>query len=385
MKKPSRHALDTALIHAGEPSPRIGGAVSMPIFQSANFEYAGETDYHDLKYIRLNNTPNHLALHQKLAALENGEAALVTASGMAAISTTLLTLLKSGDHALFQNTLYGGTYNLVQEDLPPLGITFDFIDGNDPASWEARLRPNTRLIYVETMTNPLLQVADLKAIVNFARANNLTSVIDNTFASPVNFRPLERGFDLSLHSCTKYLNGHSDIVAGAVIGRKDLIQRITHRLNHLGGSLDPHACFLLHRGLKTLALRVRRQNENAMKIAQFLESHPRIARVNYPGLSTHPGHHLARELFDGFGGMLSFELHGGAEAAEKFMNRTTIPIIAPSLGGVETLLTRPATTSHAGMPPRERDALGITQGLVRMSVGIEAAEDLIEDLSQALS
>ncbi|RMI20079.1 MAG: aminotransferase class I/II-fold pyridoxal phosphate-dependent enzyme [Calditrichaeota bacterium] len=385
MKKPSRHALDTALIHAGEPSPRIGGAVSMPIFQSANFEYAGETDYHDLKYIRLNNTPNHLALHQKLAALENGEAALVTASGMAAISTTLLTLLKSGDHALFQNTLYGGTYNLVQEDLPPLGITFDFIDGNDPASWEARLRPNTRLIYVETMTNPLLQVADLKAIVNFARANNLTSVIDNTFASPVNFRPLERGFDLSLHSCTKYLNGHSDIVAGAVIGRKDLIQRITHRLNHLGGSLDPHACFLLHRGLKTLALRVRRQNENAMKIAQFLESHPRIARVNYPGLSTHPEHHLARELFDGFGGMLSFELHGGAEAAEKFMNRTTIPIIAPSLGGVETLLTRPATTSHAGMPPRERDALGITQGLVRMSVGIEAAEDLIEDLSQALS
>ena len=210
--------IETKLIHAGEPQPRIGGAVSMPIFQSATFEYAGQDSYHDLKYIRLNNTPNHVALHQKLAALENAEAALVTASGMAAISTTLLTFLCAGDHLLAQDCLYGGTYDFITKDLPGWGIACDFIDGDNPDSWQRLLRPNTKAIYMETMTNPLLQVADLEAIVAFAREHGLVSIIDNTFASPVNFRPPERGFDLSLHSCTKYLNGHSDIVAGAVIG-----------------------------------------------------------------------------------------------------------------------------------------------------------------------
>ena len=383
MAKVYKH-LETKLIHAGEPEPLINRAVSMPIFQSSTYEYTGETSYDDLRYIRLNNTPNHVALHQKLAALENAEAALVTASGMAVISTTLLTILSSGDHFLAQECLYGGTHDFITRDLVALGISFDFIGCDDPDSWKEQLRPNTKAIYVETMTNPLLQVADLKAVVEFARAHSLLSLIDNTFASPVNFRPPEWGFDLSLHSCTKYLNGHSDIVAGAVIGRADLIEKITHKLNHLGGSLDPHACFLLHRGLKTLAVRVKYQNESALKIAQFLEKHPAVQNVNYPGLENHPRHQRARDLFDGFSGMLSFEPKGGVEAAERFIQHTTLPIVAPSLGGVETLITRPATTSHSGMSPKDRQTLGISDSLIRLSVGIEATEDIIEDFDQAL-
>ncbi len=376
--------LETKVVHAGAPTPRIAGAVSMPIFQSAMFEYAGETSYHDLKYIRLSNTPTHTALHGKLAALENGEAALVTASGMAAISTTLFTVLAPGDHLLAQDCLYGGTYDFLTTECAQLGIATDFIDADDPESWVKRLRPRTRAIYVESITNPRLQVADLEAVVRFAKDHNLVSMIDNTFATPVNFLPLERGFDLSLHSCTKYLNGHSDIVAGAVIGSRAWISRITHRLNHLGGSLDPHACFLLDRGLKTLVLRVRHQNQSALAIARELERHPAVAQVNYPGLESHPRHDRARTLFAGFSGMVSFELDGGAPAADQFMKRTTLPILAPSLGGPETLLTRPALTSHAGMHPEERHKAGITDGLIRMSVGLEAPEEILEDLVQAL-
>jgi cystathionine beta-lyase/cystathionine gamma-synthase len=357
----------------------------MPIFQSATFQYRGETSYHALRYIRLNNTPNHVALHRKLAAIENAEAALVAASGMAAVSTTLLTLLAAGDHILAQDCLYGGTHDLLTAEFPRLGIAFDAIDGADPESWLGRLRPNTKAIYVETITNPLMQVADLKAVVDFAREHRLVSIIDNTFASPVNFRPMEAGFDLSLHSGTKYLNGHSDIVAGAVIGRADLIEAINRKLGHFGGSLDPHACFLLHRGMKTLAVRVRHQNESALRIARFLEGHPKVAAVHYPGLEQHPHHLRACELFDGFGGMLSFELTGGVVAADRLISRATLPISAPSLGGVESLITRPATTSHSGMTREERARAGISEGLIRFSVGLEAADDLIEDFEQALA
>jgi cystathionine beta-lyase/cystathionine gamma-synthase len=376
--------IETKVIHAGEPEPRILGSVAMPIFQSAMFEYAGETIYDALKYIRLNNTPNHEALHKKLAAIESAEAALVTASGMAAISTALLTVLGAGDHLLAQSCLYGGTHDLFTKDFAGFGIEFDFIDGDDPASWEAKLRPATRAIYVESMTNPLLEVADLRAVVEFARRHNLVSIIDNTFASPVNFRPVELGFDLSIHSGTKYLNGHSDIVAGACIGRAELIEKITRKLNHLGGSMDPHAAYLLHRGMKTLALRVRYQNESALKIAQFLEGHSKVVRVNYAGLESHPRHQRARDLFEGFGGVFSFELSGGLAAAEDFMRQVRLPIIAPSLGGVETLVTRPATTSHSGLAPEERRRLGISDSLIRVSVGIEATDEIIEDFDQAL-
>jgi len=376
--------IETKLIHAGEPDPRIMGAVNLPIFQTAMFEYAGEESYHDVRYIRLNNSPNHLALHQKLAALENAEAGLVAASGMAAITTTLLTVLKAGDHLLAQDCLYGGTHDFLTKDFAGFGLEFDFIDGDNPDSWKSKLRPNTKAIYVEAMSNPMLQVTDLKAAVAFAKEHGLVSLIDNTFPSPINFRPAEWGFDVSLHSCTKYLNGHSDIVGGACIGGADLIEKITHKLNHLGGSMDPHAAFLLHRGMKTLALRVACQNESAMKLAKFLEAHAAIDKVSYPGLESNPQHQRALDLFDGFSGMLSFEIKGGVDAAERFMHKAKLPIVAPSLGGVESLITRPSTTSHSGMAPEDRRRLGITDSLIRVSVGIEAIEEIIDDFDQAL-
>lgn len=376
--------METKAVHSGEPEPRIQGSVVMPIFQTAMFEYGGESSYHDVRYMRLSNLPNHLVLQQKLAALENAEAAVVTSSGMAAITTTLMAILKAGDHLLAQENLYGGTHDFVTKDFPAMGIQCDFIDAANPDSWKSKLKPNTRAMYVEAISNPLMRVPDLKAVVAFAKSHDLVSMIDNTFTSPVNFRPVEIGFDLSLHSCTKYLNGHSDLVAGAAVGKADLVTRIKHKLDHLGGSLDAHTAFLLQRGMKTLVLRVRQQNASALKIAQFLEKHPAVERVNYPGLESHAQHRIARELFGGCSGMLSFELKGGVAAADRFMNAVTLPLLAPSLGGVETLLTRPAQTSHAGLDPDVRRALGIADGLIRMSVGIEATEDILEDLQQAL-
>lgn len=376
--------IETRLIHAGEPKPRPAGAVVLPIYQTAMFEYAGEQSYDQLRYIRLNNTPNHLALHEKLASLENAEAGLVFASGMAAITTTLLTVLTSGDHLLAQDCLYGGTHDFITKDFGGFGLSYEFINGDDPTTWKRQLRANTKAIYVESMTNPLLQVAALQEVPRFAREQGLISIIDNTFASPINFRPPERGFDISIHSATKYLNGHSDIVAGVVLGKAPLVENIRHRLNHLGGSLDPHAAFLLHRGVKTLAVRMRHHNESALRLAQFLEQHPAIAKVNYPGLDSHPRHTWARELFDGFSGMLSFEPKGGVETANRIISELRLPVVAPSLGGPETLVTRPVTTSHSGMAPEDRQRLGISDSLIRVSVGLEATEDLIEDFGQAL-
>jgi cystathionine beta-lyase/cystathionine gamma-synthase len=378
--------LDTRLVHAGEPIPRIGGAVTMPVFQSSTFEYGGQGRYDDVRYLRLNNSPNHEVLHRKLADIEGGEAALVTASGMAAISAALLTVLRPGDHLLAQRTLYGGTHDFVTETLARWGVHHDFVDASDPSGWAAALRPTTRAVYVEAITNPLLEVADLPAVAGFAREHGLVSLIDATFATPVLLQPIALGFDLVLHSATKYLNGHSDIVAGAVIGRARLVQDVRHTLNLLGGSLDPHACFLLHRGLKTLGVRVRQQCTTALAVARALHEHPRVTRVCYPGLPSHPGHARAKALLrGGFGGMLSFELRGGVEATQELFSRMRLPIDAPSLGGPETLVTRPAQTSHAGLDPELRRGLGIGDGLVRMSVGLEDAEDLVADLRQALT
>lgn len=357
----------------------------LPIFQSSTFETTGtEASYHEIRYARLSNTPNHLALHAKLAALENAEAALVTASGMAAITTTLLTLLSAGDHVLVHKVLYGGTRAFADHDFPGLGLSFTAIDAAEPSGWEAALRPNTRAIYVETITNPTMEVVDHGAVVRFAKAHGLVSVTDNTFASPVNFRPAEHGYDLSLHSATKYLNGHTDLIAGAVIGRGDLVRKIARKLDHLGGSLDPHACFLLHRGLKTLALRVRQQNETALRIARMLEAHPAVERVEYPGLPSSPSHERAKALLDGFGGMVSMSLRGGLAAARAYCGAVRLATFAPSLGGVETLVTRPAESSHSTMPREEREAIGITDGMVRISVGIEHYDDLAEDFAAAL-
>lgn len=382
---PAGGSIQTKAVHAGAPEPRVGGSVAIPIFQSTVFEYKKLSSYHDIEYPRFNSLLNQTALAKKIAALENGEDAVVTASGMAAITTAMLTVLGQGTHCLVQECVYGGTHNFLTDDVGEFGIGFDFIDANDPASWERRLRPQTRVIYVEAITNPLMQVADHKAVVEFARGHGLISIIDNTFATPVNFLPLELGYDLSIHSATKYLNGHSDLVAGVVVGSRELVTRVRHRLNHLGGCPDPHACFLLDRGLKTIALRVRQQNESALALARFLQEQPQVAKVNYPGLETHPHHHIARALFNDFGGMLSFELVGGGAAAEVFVNNVGLPIHAASLGGVESLVTRPAATSHSGISPEARASLGISDGLIRFSVGIEATEELIADLSETLS
>jgi cystathionine beta-lyase/cystathionine gamma-synthase len=383
MGNPARR-IETAVVHAGSEL-KVKGALVLPIFQSSTYLYSGQSDYEDLKYIRLSNTPNHEALGAKLAALEGGESALVMASGMAAISTTLLSILSMGDHLLIQDCTYGGTRDLVSNDFPALGIQVDFIDPLDPNSWRDKLRPETKAIFVESISNPLMQIGDLGSAVEFAKKNGLVSLIDNTFATPVNFRPLEHGFDLVLHSCTKYLNGHSDIVAGAVVGGEEMVKNARSHLLRFGGSMDPHTCFLLDRGLKTLVLRVRQQNESARQIAHFLADHERIGKVNYPGLPDASVHQETARLFSGFGGMLSFEVAGGLESARRFIDGLNIAVEAPSLGGVETLATRPATTSHSGLPAAEREELGITESLIRLTVGIEAVDDLLEDLDQALS
>ena len=379
-----QRSIDTTVVHAGREGERYGDAVVLPIFQSSTYLYRGQTEYEALRYIRLNNTPNHRVLQKRLAELETGEAALVAGSGMAAISAALLSVLSNGQHLLAQRTLYGGTFDLLARDFADLGIACDFVDPRAPGSWQAALRPETRAFYLEAISNPLMEVPDLPAVAKFCRSHGLISLIDSTFATPVNFRPLEHGFDVVIHSGTKYLNGHSDIVAGAVIGGAEFIAGANRKLLHLGGCLDPHACFLLERGLKTLALRVRHQNQSAHQIARFMRDHPSIERVNYAGLEG-CGDEQTKALFEGFGGMLSFEVRGDRERTQRFLSALTIPMIAPSLGGVESLVSQPAVTSHSGLTPQEREALGISDRLVRFSVGIEGTADLIDDLDHALS
>lgn len=374
---------DTLAVHAGERDPGPEGSVVFPIFQGTVYTVEPGSDYHDIKYHRLNSTPSQTYLHDKLAALEGAEAAVATSSGMAAITTVLHTVLRAGDHLLVGDALYGGTHDFLTTHAERLGWTYSVIDPRDPASWA--VTPTTRAILVETITNPTMRVGRLREVVEFARSHGLVSIVDNTFASPVNFRPAVAGFDVVFNSATKYLNGHSDLVAGSVAGSAEMVDRVRRTLNLYGGSLDPHAGFLLARGLKTLGLRVRTQNANALALASFLAAHPKVGAVNYPGLESHPDHAVARELLSGFGGMLSFRLAAGdAATADAVLDALRLPANAPSLGGVETLITRPATTSHAGMSPSDRAAAGITDDLVRLSVGIEDAQDLIDDFAQAL-
>jgi cystathionine gamma-synthase/cystathionine gamma-lyase/cystathionine beta-lyase len=382
--------LETNVVHAGAPRPNIGDAVVTPIFQSANYLMADEGAYDEVRYIRLGNSPNHLGLQARLAVAESGEAALVTASGMAAISTSILAFVGAGDHILAQKTLYGGTQSFLDQDAPRFGISHTPIDTRTgegqggPESWEEALRPETKLMMVESISNPLIEVGDLEAVVAFARAHGLVTIIDNTFASPVNFRPLEIGIDLVVHSATKYLNGHSDLVAGAVIGSAEHVERVRHLQLHLGGSIDPNTAFLLERGLKTLVVRVERQNRNAQALAEYLAGRGDLGRVNYPGLSGDPGHAYAQRLFSGYGGMLSFYAGDNARA-EGFLSKVRIPLHAASLGGVESLVVRPARSSHLGLEAEQRQQLGITDDLIRVSVGIENLDELIADFEQALS
>jgi cystathionine beta-lyase/cystathionine gamma-synthase len=377
--------MQTLAVHGGERRPGPEGSVVYPIYQGTVYSVQPGTSYHDIPYIRLNTTPSQRYLHDKLAALEGAEEAVATASGMAAVTTALLSTMRAGDHLLASDCLYGGTHDFLTEHAEDLGWRYTFVDVHRPETWAAARTPQTKVFLAETITNPLMRVGLLREIADFGRREGLLTVIDNTFATPVNFRPLRAGFDLCFHSATKYLGGHSDLVAGAVMGSTELIDRVRHTLNHYGGSLDPHAGFLLARGIKTLALRVRAQNENAMALAAFLAGHPAVSAVNYAGLASHPDHGHAAELLSGFGGMLSLRLRGGEPAAQALLDAVRLPFVAPSLGGVETLITRPAITSHAGMSREDRERLGITDDLVRVSCGIEGTPDLIADFDQALT
>ena len=373
-------SLDTQLIHDGEPDPRIDGAVVTPIFQSATFTHPGPEA--PVRYARYNNTPNHDALHAKLAALEGIADALVTGSGMAAISSVLMGLLDAGDHIVAQPGLYGGTLGMLADFLPRFDIAHTFLP-DDPDAWADALRPSTRLLYAESIANPRMDVPDLERMVAFAEANDLLTVIDNTFASPINVRPAEIGFDITLHSATKYMAGHSDLTAGTVAGATSVLEDVHAAATMLGGTLDPHACFLLHRSLKTLGVRVRQQNANAQAVAEALADHEAVAAVRYPGLPAHPSHDRAARLFDGYGGMLSFDLVPDADV-DAFFEALSLPVLAPSLGGVETLITRPLHTSHQHVAPQVREALGITERFIRLSVGIEGTDDLVADMTTAL-
>ena len=376
--------MDTVAVHGGEPRPGPDGSAVFPIYQGTVYEVEPGTGYHDLKYIRLNSTPSQRYLHDKLATLEDAEAAVATSSGMAAVTTILLSLMRAGDHLLASDCLYGGTHDFLTGRAADLGWSFSFVDAGRPETWEAARTDRTKVFLVETITNPLMRVGLLDQVADFGRREGIVTVIDNTFASPVNFRPLQTGFDLVFHSATKYLGGHSDLVAGAVMGGADLIEQVRKTINLFGGSLDPHAGFLLARGIKTLAVRVQAQNANALALARFLRDHPAVAAVNYPGLKSHPDHAHAEKLLSGFGGMLSLRLHGGEQAAQALLDAVTLAYVAPSLGGVETLITRPVATSHAGMSLQDRERLGITADLIRISSGIEGTQDLVGDFARAL-
>lgn len=381
MNKPNRPLKPATLcIHAGTYLDKRTGGVNSPVFVSTAFSYPNPAN--ENVYPRYFNVPNQKVIADKVAALEQGEEALVFGSGMAAISTLLFAWLKPSDHALFQADLYGGTYHFVASELRAFGIEVQF--AATVQELKASVRPNTRLVYVESPSNPLLRCLDLAAVAAIAREGRLLSIIDNTFATPINQTPIELGIDVVMHSGTKYLNGHSDVNAGVVIASKAVIDRLReYAVNH-GGMLDAHACSQLERGLKTLALRVREHNHNAAQLAAFLQEHPAVARVNYPGLADHPDHEVARRQMRGFGGMLSFEMRNPSRLDAMF-ERFGVATPALSLGGVETLVCIPSRTSHRTMSVAERRAAGISDGLVRVSVGIEDIGDLIADFEQALA
>jgi len=370
---------DTLCVHAGTHPDEHTGGVNSPIYTSTAYAYPNPTG--ENVYPRYYNVPNQRAVARKLAALEKGEDGVVFGSGMAAISTLLFTYLKPGDHAVFQADLYGGTHHAVTSELRRFGVDVSF--GRTVAEFSAALRPNTRVLYVESPSNPLLRCVDLAAVAKLARERGVLSAIDNTFASPINQTPIELGIDAVVHSATKYLNGHSDVNAGVVVSSREVVRKVTACALSFGATLDAHACYQLERGLKTLALRVRQQNENAGRLARFLQSHPVVGRVIYPGLPDHPDHALAARQMRGFGGMLSFELHQPSQV-DRLLERFQLATPALSLGGVETLVTVPSRTSHRTLAPEERQRAGISDGLVRVSVGIEDIDDLIYDFDQAL-
>jgi len=385
-KQPSRFA--TNAVHSG--TQHIGDAVNTPIFQSSTYKltderYAGWAAgaQHTLLYARLSSV-NSDAVAQKLTALEQGEDAETFASGMAAISTTLMALLNQGDHMVASADVYGGTYGLLTEELPRFGISTTMADMRDAASYEAAIQENTKILYIETLTNPVLKVCDIEAMADVAKRHNLLLIIDNTFASPWGCKPLSMGVDLVIHSTTKYLGGHSDIIGGAVVGSKDLIAQIFIRKVHFGGSPDPHACYLLERGMRTLDVRMPRICQNAETLARRLEQHASIERVYHTKLESHPDHDVANRIMPNGSGMIAFIVKGGDAAALKFMRNLNLIYEATSLGGVESLIECPFNSSHMFVPEDVRVEAGVVPGFVRLSIGIEDVEDLWADIEHAL-
>ncbi|HEV3306712.1 MAG TPA: aminotransferase class I/II-fold pyridoxal phosphate-dependent enzyme [Candidatus Sulfotelmatobacter sp.] len=388
MKEQSQHS-ETKAVRGATDLDRKNGPVSTPIYQTSTFEVTDNdeqlrTTGSDRYYTRYGNPTNTVA-EKTVAALEGADAALTFSSGMGAITTTIMALLKSGDHVVAQRDIYGGVNKFLSQWLPKMGIETTFVDTTEYEQHVRAIRPNTRMLYLESPTNPTLRVVDFKKVAEIAKQHKLISMIDSTFGTPVNQRPGNYGIDLIMHSGTKYLGGHSDLICGVVAGREELIEKIWETRTTLGNCMDPHASWVLVRGMKTLAVRVARQNENATRVAEFLSDHAKVRRVHYPFLKSHPQYALAQEQMSGGGGMVTFEVEGTGEDARRLSEAMRLFTLAPSLGGVESLVSIPVLTSHLNVAPEERRRMGITEQMIRLSVGIENADDLIADLERALT
>ena len=387
MKRLTHHR-ETTVVHGAADLEKKNGPISTPIYQTSTFEVTDNDEQQrvtstDRYYTRWGNPTNTVA-EETVAALEGVEAARTFASGMGAITSTILALLKAGDHIVAQRDIYGGVTKFFSEWLPKMGIETTFVDTTDYEQHARAVRPNTRLLYLESPTNPALRVVDMNKAAALAKQHALISMIDSTFGTPINQHPAEYGIDLVMHSGTKYLSGHADLTCGVVCGRLELMQQLWETRTTLGNCMDPHAAWLLIRGLKTLAVRVARQNENAQRVAEFLEQHAKVRRVHYPFLKSHPQYAIAREQMSGGGGMVTFEVEGTGEDARRVSEAMKLFTLATSLGGVESLVSIPVLTSHAMISPQQREKMGVTEQMVRLSVGIENADDLIADLEHAL-
>ncbi len=380
-----RTGLSTRAIHSAGPSRGHGQPVVPPIVQSSTHFFGMSADEGpDLIYARYGNNPNQNAVAEKMAALEGLPASLALGSGMAATAMTLLALLRTGDHVVASRFLYGATRRLLVEELPRRGVTATLVDPESGREWRQAITDRTRVLFLEIPTNPTLRIFDPLPLAKLAREEGISLVVDATFASPINLRPAEFGADVVIHSATKYLGGHSDLLAGVVSGSRDLVREAQDMLRLYGPALDPHAAWLLERGMRTLAVRMERHNRTAQAMAEWFQEQPEVARVVYPGLESHPDHALAKKIMDGFGAVLGIQLAGGGVAADAFCKALKVAMVAPSLGGVETLVSQPRFTSHRGMSPKEMKGAGIPDGYVRISVGLEDPEDLQQDFQGAL-
>ncbi len=382
--KPRKAGASTVAIHGAGGARVAPEPVAAPVYQSSTF-IAEPGPQDDVLYTRYGNNPNQLRIAERLARLEGTEAAIFVASGMGATALAHLSVLQPGDHLLSSEWIYGGTRRLFLDEFKRLGIETSFVNPDRRREWRLKLRKNTRAIFIETPTNPVMRVLDVGWLATLAKAEGIPLLVDSTFASPINFRPAEHGADVVIHSATKYLNGHSDIIAGAVAASESFILEVRDRMRVWGQSIDPHAAWLIERGLKTLAVRMDRHNETGLRVAAWLEQQPKVRKVHYPGLESHADHAFAATVLDGFGGMVGLELAAGGKGADRFLKALRLIAHAPSLGGVESLVSEPRYTSHAAMTADERAAAGIPDGFLRLSLGLEDADDIIGDLARGLA